>query len=385
MPADRCALLLGPARTACEQVRGLASTAAGVTSFVGDPAGSIARAAAQAASWVLAKVAEAVNATTQVDFTNPGFLREYALVFGASTFLTVILWLLAIVKRAVRGVPVGQAVGEAVGLLWLAVLASAFTPLALALLVGLTDTVSTGLVAATGTDTRTFLTGLAHGLTPVSPAAGGGPVMLLLVALFTIAAGVVIWVELLLRAAMLYVGAVLGCVVYTGLVDRSLWRHVRRWAGLMLAVDLAKPVLVVVLGLAAAVTSTGSPADAFSSVLSGLALLFLAIFASVAVYRFVPTFGDDMAQLHATRHAAQNAGPAAAVVGPAGYVRAGIATHAGRAVAAAAPAQTAAGVGRVPVAAGLAADAGRRTTASTIPYQPPAGADRPPPNTGERR
>ncbi|MGN6331821.1 MAG: hypothetical protein ACTHOD_09250 [Motilibacteraceae bacterium] len=60
-------------------------------------------------------------------------------------------------------------------------------------------------------------------------------------------------------------------------------------------------------------------------------MLFLSIFASVLVYRFVPTLGDDMAQLHASRRTAANAGPAAAVNGPATYVRQGIATHGPRA------------------------------------------------------
>ncbi len=73
-----------------------------------------------------------------------------------------------------------------------------------------------------------------------------------------------------------------------------------------------------------------SSADAFSSVLSGLAIMFLSIFASVAIYRFVPTFGDDMAQLHAGRRAAAAAGPVAAVDGPATFMRQGVATHAHR-------------------------------------------------------
>jgi hypothetical protein len=159
---------------------------------------------------------------------------------------------------------------------------------------------------------------------------GGGPVMLIFVSLLAIAAAAIIWLELLIRAAMHYVGAMLGSAVYSGLVDRSMWRHVRRWAGVMTAVDLAKPVIVIVLGLAAAVTANGGSSDAFSSVLAGLAIMFLSIFVSVAIYRFVPTFGDDMAQLHAGRRAAAVAGPAAAVDGPVSYMRQGVATHAHR-------------------------------------------------------
>ena len=41
----------------------------------------------------------------------------------------------------------------------------------------------------------------------------------------------VLYLELYLRAVLLYVGALLGVVVYAGLVDKNLWGHVRRWAG----------------------------------------------------------------------------------------------------------------------------------------------------------
>lgn len=93
---------------------------------------------------------------------------------------------------------------------------------------------------------------------------------------------------------MLYVGALLGVVVYSGLVDKNMWGHVRRWAGIMIAVILVKPVIVIVLGLAGALSSGTGP-DSFSAVVSGLAIILLAIFASGVIYRFVPGFGDEIA------------------------------------------------------------------------------------------
>jgi hypothetical protein len=320
--------MFGPAKMACDAAKNAVSGAKNVTGFVTDPLGTIAKACADAATWVVGKLADAVNATTQVDFANAGFLREYAIVFGAATFLTLLFWVLAVAKRAVRGVSFGQAMTEAVGFLWLAVIASAFTPVALALAVTMTDSLTKALAAGTEADTVKFLTGTGKALSLTG--IGGGPIMLIFVSLLAIAAAAVIWLELLIRAAMLYVGAILGPAVYSGLVDRSLWRHVRRWAGVMVAVDLAKPVIVIVLGLAAAVTANGGSSDSFSSVLAGLAIMFLSIFVSVAIYRFVPTFGDDMAQLHAGRRAVAVAGPAAAVDGPVAHMRQGVATHAHR-------------------------------------------------------
>ncbi|MGH3344888.1 MAG: hypothetical protein ACRDPK_18870, partial [Carbonactinosporaceae bacterium] len=328
---DRCAVLGGPMQDACRDTQDMISTPGGGTAgdgpsmfgFATDPLGSVADGCAEAAAWIIGKLATAVNATTRVDFANPGFVRQYAIVFAAATFLTLILWLLAVAKRAARGVPLTQAFSEAIGFLWLTVIASAFTPLALHLMVALTDAVTMAVATGTRGDTQRFLDGLAGSLD--ADKIGGGPIMLIFISLFALLAAAIIWIELLIRAAMLYVGAILGCAVYAGLVDRALWHHVRRWAGIMIAIDLTKPVIVIVLGLATAVTAGGGSEDSLSAALTGLAILFLSIFASVVIYRFVPAFGDDMAQIHYNRRLASASGPAAAINGPATHMRQGIA------------------------------------------------------------
>ena len=103
------------------------------------------------------KLSKLVKATANVDFTNAAFLRQYAVVFAASTVLTLILWLLAVAKRAIRGVPLTEALTEAIGFLWLTVLASAFTPLILYTVVSATDGVTDVIAAGTGGQTRRLL------------------------------------------------------------------------------------------------------------------------------------------------------------------------------------------------------------------------------------
>lgn len=389
---DPCSVLIGPAKSACQAAGNIVHGTQQVASFVSDPLGSIATDTVKAASWVIDKLAAVVQATTGVDFANPGFLRTYAVVFGASTFLILILWVLAVAKRAVRGVPVSTAVGEAVGFLWLAVAASAFTPLALSLVVGLTDQLTAAIAGGTGADTTRFLHGISTALSPGT--GGGGPVVVIVLSLLALLAAATIWVELLIRAAMLYIGGVLGAAVYAGLVDRDLWRHVRRWAGIMVAVDLAKPVLIIVLALAAAVSTTSTtstPAagtsDSFSAALSGMAIMFLSIFTSAAIYKFVPHFGDDMASIHHQRKNSSNAGPAAVVDGPAAQMRRGMAVHgarggagtggAARSTTASGGAGAAGAAGVVGVAAGVAAHAGSaavRRGVDRISPRPPQSA-----------
>ncbi|WP_434591654.1 hypothetical protein [Streptomyces sp. A5-4] len=328
---DACDLIRGPAKDYCEggDGGGAARNAPTDPADSLDPLSSLASGCADAAAWIVGKLSEAVKSTANVDFTNPKFLQQYAVVFAASTVLTIVLWLLAVAKRAIRGVPLATAMSEAIGFLWLTVLASAFTPLILYTVVSATDGITEVIAAGTGGQTDVFFGSFAEALKKGEDI-GGGPIMLIVISLVTVLAAGVLWLELVIRAALLYVGALLGTVVYAGLVDKNMWGHVRRWAGIMIAVIMIKPVIVVVLGLAGALSADEGP-NAFSAVVSGLAIILLAIFASAMIYRFVPGFGDEIASARTTRNKATDGSQAAAVMSsPAALVSQGIKTHSSR-------------------------------------------------------
>ncbi|XUL89788.1 hypothetical protein ACQ86D_26820 [Streptomyces galilaeus] len=328
-PSVDCGAIVGDAKKYCERGNaGSGSTSTPSVTDTADPLSSLAKGCAEAASWTIDKLSDAVKDTANVDFTNSKFLQQYAVVFAASTILTLLLWLLAVAKRAVRGVPLTTAISEAVGFLWLTVIASAFTPLILYTVVSATDGISDVLAKTTGNQ-DTFFGNFSSALAKGNNI-GGGPIMLIVVSLVSILAAGVLWLELVIRAALLYVGALLGTVVYAGLVDKNLWGHVRRWAGIMIAVILVKPVIVIVLGLAGALSTADGP-DSFSAVVSGLAIILLAIFASAMIYRFVPGFGDDIANGRNNRIMQSAEGKAAAVISsPATMVAQGIKTHSAR-------------------------------------------------------
>ncbi|MFD8825165.1 hypothetical protein ACFV1C_22775 [Streptomyces sp. NPDC059605] len=329
---DACDLIVGLAKDYCENGDGNAPSNGVAPSGLNDsldPLSSLARGCADAAAWIVGKLSEAVKSTANVDFTNTKFLQQYAIVFAASTILTLILWLLAVAKRAIRGVPLTTAISEAVGFLWLTVLASAFTPLILYTVVSATDGVTEVIATSSGGQTDVFFGSFAEALKKGTDI-GGGPIMLIVVSLVSIVAAGILWLELVIRAALLYVGALLGTVVYAGLVDKNMWGHVRRWAGIMIAVIMVKPVIAVVLGLAGALSQNDGP-DAISAVVSGLAIILLAIFASAMIYRFVPGFGDEIQGARTNRKQATDGSQAAALVSsPAALVSQGIKTHSGR-------------------------------------------------------
>ncbi|MER8031267.1 hypothetical protein ABTZ78_20155 [Streptomyces bauhiniae] len=376
-PPKKCDLIVGPAKQFCEKEDGGGSSRKGLTTDNPltsslDPLASLAKGCADAASWTIGKLSDAVKETANVDFTNQKFLQQYAVVFAASTILTLVLWLLAVAKRAVRGVPLTTAISEAVGFLWLTVLASAFTPLILYTVVSAADGVTDVLAKATGDQADTFF-GTFSGALNKGDDIGGGPIMLIVVSLVSILAAGVLWLELVIRAALLYVGALLGTVVYAGLVDKNLWGHVRRWAGIMIAVIMVKPVIVIVLGLAGALSGDSGP-DAFGAVVSGLSIILLAIFASAMIYRFVPGFGDEIAGSRNNRIMQGAEGKAAAVISsPATLVAQGIKTHSTRADTGAGGGGQGASTPRPanPASGGVAAHSGRN------PQSAPAAAPAP--------
>ncbi|MFD0370013.1 hypothetical protein [Streptomyces sp. NPDC127114] len=326
-----CDLIVGQAREYCENGQQSPGSRARLDdpNAALDPLSSLANGCAKAAAWTVDTLSKAVKETAAVDFTNLEFLGRYAIVFAAATFLTLLLWLLAVAKRAIRGVPLTTAISEAIGFLWLTVLASAFTPLILYTVVNATDAVTEVIASGTGQQTDVFFGSFKQALEK-GDSIGGGPIMLIIVSLVTILAAGVLYLELVLRAVLLYVGALLGVVVYSGLVDKNMWGHVRRWAGIMIAVILVKPVIVIVLGLAGALSSGTGP-DAFSAVVSGLAIILLAIFASAMIYRFVPGFGDEIIASRNNRlHRAGENAAAAVISSPASLVSQGIKTHSTR-------------------------------------------------------
>ncbi|WUW22754.1 hypothetical protein OG521_18895 [Streptomyces sp. NBC_01463] len=375
-----CSLIVGPAKDYCEGSNSAPkSNAPDSVDPALDPLTSLGRGCADAAAWIVGKLSEAVKSTANVDFTNTRFLQQYAIVFAASTVLTLVLWLLAVAKRAIRGVPLTTAISEAIGFLWLTVLASAFTPLILYTIVSATDGVTEVIASSSGGQTDVFFGSFAEALKKDSDI-GGGPIMLIVVSLVSILAAGILWLELVIRAALLYVGALLGTAVYAGLVDKNMWGHVRRWAGIMIAVIMVKPVIVIVLGLAGALSSDDGP-DAFSAVVSGLAIILLAIFASGMIYRFVPGFGDEIQGARTNRKQATDGSQAAAMISsPAALVSQGIKTHSSRGGGQDGGSNSGGGRPANPVSGGVAAHSSRNSGSGVGGGSVPSAA--PPPRSG---
>ena len=327
-----CDVMPGPARAICESAGGITDGIGGVVG--GAVAGTaeaalngLAKAFGEAGGFFLGKLAELLTTTTKVDVSAGWFLQQYALMFGISAILTFALLLLSVLKAVLRGQG-WEAVKSGTIYYLLAVLASAFAPALVYLLVQLSDAVTGVLMFGAEDKTQGFLTDTGKTLATfslVSP--GGGVVTVLIASLLTILCAVVLWVELLLRTAIIYVATLFAAPTFSGLVDRSLWRHARRWVFFVVSVIFAKPVVVGVLGLAAAGAAQGGSADGFSSVFVAIALMIVAIFCVGLLFRVIPNAGDEIAGALSARREIRANTPNSPLPGPGAVLRQGVQSH----------------------------------------------------------
>lgn len=284
-------------------ISGICSDITGTISFATDPTGYIAGQIKDALGSLLGQFAHLINATTSVDFSNQGFLETYAIGFAVASLFTVILWLVAVAKRAVAGVGLVEALGESIGYLVAAVAVTAFMPLAVALVVeavdGATDAALSPMLGNIGEigNTVTAAWGPVAGMS-------GGNVLMGIIGILMLVAAAGVWLELVIRAALIYLTLVFGPLVFAGLVDKSLWSHTKRWCGVMGGIILSKYVTLTTLALATGLLANDHSSDVdacLGIVLTALALFYLAMLAPVTLGRLIPVVGDDMATAHKAR------------------------------------------------------------------------------------
>ncbi|MFJ9580672.1 hypothetical protein ACIRQF_30315 [Streptomyces sp. NPDC101191] len=238
----------------------------------------------------------------EIDWGNPGFIRLYGLVFALATVFTMVQWLISVVKRVVRGVPLGQAAMENVGYLLLSVAVAGFMPVAVAYTVDFVDTSAEAIlgdyIAEVFVGGMVIFTALAA-ISLLLP--GVGVVIAIPIALMILLAVFGLWVMLIVRNALILLGLVFGPLVFSGLVDKDLWGHTRKWVGVMGGIIASKLGIYLALALAGAlldgVAQSGNRMtlpQAIGTCLTFLALLFIALFMPFQVAKWLPFVGDEM-------------------------------------------------------------------------------------------
>ena len=247
------------------------------------------------AVWLLGQIGVVLGATTSIDLGASWFTAHYETMAALAGVVVLPLLLLGIVQSVYR-----QSASMLVRSVLLNVpLAILLTAIAVKLVqIGLsaTDAMSAAVAHGAGLDTGNFMASVVTDLD--SGSGSGTPAFVLFLGGIVVVIGaVLVWIELLIRSAAVYVAVLFLPLAMASLAWPAIAHWCRRLVDTLVALVLGKFVIVSVLSLAAGALAGGSgvgggggggAGGGFAAVLGGAALLLLAAFAPWALFRLIP-------------------------------------------------------------------------------------------------
>lgn len=281
-----------------------------LTGALGDAVGSVSGAAGDAAlgavvemlfrlvanavTAITGALASAINESTVVDLNDGWFASErqqrlVALVLAMTAVLLVLFVLVAVVRSLIAGEP-GEMVRAVLVEVPLAIFASVAVTSVTALLLAATDAASAVVIG----DANSSLGELAATLGSQQTLANNGLLGILFGLLYVIAA-VVVWIQLLVRAALLYLMVTLAPLGFAARVFPGGRAVARRTVELIVSLIVSKFAICVAFATGGAALHGDAPADAgpsadLRSMLVAAALMLLAAFMPWLVWRVIPVF-----------------------------------------------------------------------------------------------
>jgi hypothetical protein len=270
----------------------VAGAAQNVVQTAGDSAlRSFTAAVAAAGKFFLEKVGDLIHGTTSPDVVNADwFASQYRVMLALAVVIALPILLVSVAQSIVRADGM-QAIRSAFVFLPLAAILSAVGPALTQMLINVSDWMSAALGGNAAGDAQKFMTdagtalaGLGAGtLNPAAPVFG-----VLLGALLITLGALSIWLELLLRAAAIYISVLFLPLALAAMIWPAGWRWCRRLIEFLIAIIFAKVFIVAIINLAAAGLARGGLGDKFEGVLAGGALLLMAAFTPIALLKLIP-------------------------------------------------------------------------------------------------
>ena len=247
---------------------------------------------ASGAEWLLNQIGDVLSATTTVDLGASWFRTHYGQMTALAGVVILPMLLASTLQAVIRQNP-GQLIRTFLVQLPLALLLAVVAVQIVILSLSATDAMSDAVAGGTSADVSSLLTSVTSGLVDSAADPSIASFVLLLVALLIAVGAFVLWLELLIRAAAVYVAVLFLPLALATLVWPAVSHWCRRLVETLAALILSKFVIVATLSLAVgAVASgtagTGNHGSGFSSVLAGGALLLMATFVPFAILRMIP-------------------------------------------------------------------------------------------------
>lgn len=294
--------VLGPLKDAAEAVgKGIFNK---VTSWVAD-----------GAVWLVGEVAALSEKTTSPDLLSKGFLKQYRLMAMLAAFLAALMLIFAVFEALARA-DGGMLCRAFLVNTPLAAIASSAAYVVVQLLIAACDGMSLAVSHSAGADSHQFFKGAVAAIAVLAAPAGaavGGPVGTVAVPLFISFIAVVViafaaffvWIELLMRDAAIYVVALFMPLA----IAASIWPRwvgaLRRTCELVIVVIFSKFVIVAIIALSASMLAHNE--GSVEQVLAAAAMLLLACFAPLVLFKLVPFAEGALAAAYGRQSAASGA------------------------------------------------------------------------------
>ena len=311
-----CASMPWVAGTVCD---GVATVVGGGAGFVVEGGATAALRAVvgfvvEGAAWLLGEVGTFIDTSTRPDLSAGWFQGSYANMAVIATLGVLPFLILALIQAVIRQ-DIALMLRSTFAYVPLAAIGTAGAVVVVDLLVRLTDGLSSWIAASVGDDLTEFTTGLGTALTaltvPAGPAVAGFAALLAAGAVAFVT--FVIWLELLLRQAAIYVAVLFLPLAFMAMVWPATAHWLRRLVQGLVAIILSKFVIVAVIAMAASAVDANIADEGYAVVITGASMLSLAALAPYVLLRLIPVFDAGLSsQLEGTyrRPTAATAPPA---------------------------------------------------------------------------
>jgi hypothetical protein len=267
------------------------NTAQTVVSSAGDSAlRGLTAAVAAAGGWVLEKVGAAITGTTSPKVNAGWFASQYQVMLALAVLLALPMLLLSVMQGMLRG-DMGHIMRSAFVYLPLAGIFSFVAPAIAQLLIALSDWMSLAVSANAAADAQKFMSEAGQALTTLGAgtATPSVPVFgILLGSLLILLGGFSIWIELLLRAAAIYVCVLFLPIGFAAMIWPGAMKLAKRLIEFLIAIIFAKVFIVAIVALAASGLANSGWGDSFEGILAGSAMLLIAASSPVALLKLIP-------------------------------------------------------------------------------------------------
>jgi hypothetical protein len=238
------------------------------------------------AVWLLGQIGAVLATTTSIDLGASWFTDHYRTMAGLAGVVVVPMLLVGVIQ-AIHRQSLSMLLRSVVVNVPLAILLTAVAVQLVQLGLSVTDSMSAAVAEGAGLNSGHFFDRMIEALqNPATGSSPGAPTFVVLLGSLAVVVGAfLLWVELLVRAAAVYVAVLFLPLALASLAWPAIAHWCRRLVDTLAALVLGKFVIVSVLSLAVGALASG---QGFADVLGGAALLALAAAAPWALFRLLP-------------------------------------------------------------------------------------------------